>query len=233
MSNPVLSLQKVHKSFLQGKNRVVVLKGASLDIDKGEVVGLIGPSGSGKSTLLQIAGLLDSPTVGQVIINGMDCTKANDKTRTLVRRSGVGFIYQFHHLLPEFSALENVIMPQLINGVPYEQAKTEAAILLKSLGLAHRSGHRPSELSGGEQQRVAIARAIANKPAVLLADEPTGNLDPETSAEVFKILIDTARAAGIAMLIVTHNHDLANQMDKVVTLSDGVLVAGKRKLVKN
>jgi lipoprotein-releasing system ATP-binding protein len=228
----VLSLQKVHKSFPQGKNRVVVLKGASLDIKEGEVVGLIGPSGSGKSTLLQIAGLLDSVTVGHVNINGKDCTKADDKMQTAVRRDEIGFIYQFHHLLPEFTALENVIMPQLIAGKSHNEAKAEATAILKSLGLSHRLEHRPSELSGGEQQRVAIARAIVNKPSLLLADEPTGNLDPETSAEVFKILLETAKSIGLAMLIVTHNHDLADKMDRVVTLSDGTLISTKRSLVK-
>jgi lipoprotein-releasing system ATP-binding protein len=228
----ILSLQKVHKSFIQGKNRVVVLKGASLDVHEGEVVGLIGPSGSGKSTLLQIAGLLDSVTVGHVIINGKDCTKADDKMQTAVRRDEIGFIYQFHHLLPEFTSLENVIMPQLIAGKSYAEAKVAATAMLKSLGLSHRLEHRPSELSGGEQQRVAIARAIVNKPSLLLADEPTGNLDPETSAEVFKILLETAKSIGLAMLIVTHNHDLAEKMDRVVTLSDGTLISTKKNLVK-
>jgi lipoprotein-releasing system ATP-binding protein len=220
----VLSLQKVHKSFYQGKNRLTVLQGASLDIKSGEVVGLIGPSGSGKSTLLQIAGLLDNAGAGKVVINGKDCTKANDDVQTVVRRDEVGFIYQFHHLLPEFSALENVVMPQLISGKSRDKAIKNATEMLKYLGLFHRLEHRPSELSGGEQQRVAIARAIVNKPSLLLADEPTGNLDPETSEDVFKLLLDTAKAAGLAMLIVTHNQELANNMDRVVTLRGGILV---------
>jgi lipoprotein-releasing system ATP-binding protein len=223
---PVLSLQNVHKSFNQGKIKAHVLKGANLDIGEGDVIALLGPSGSGKSTLLQIAGLLDNATSGKVIISGDDCTKADDKMRTTMRRNNIGFIYQFHHLLPEFSALENVVMPQLIAGVNAATAKINASEMLKSLGLGHRMEHRPAELSGGEQQRVAIARAIVNKPALLLADEPTGNLDPGISAEVFKILVDTAKSMQIAMLIVTHNHELAKKMDKVVSLSEGVLVEG-------
>lgn len=222
--NIVLSLDKVNKSFRQGKQKVSILKGASLDIKAGEVVGLIGQSGSGKSTLLQIAGLLDKTDTGKVIINEQDCTKASDTVRTAMRRDHIGFIYQFHHLLPEFSALENVIMPQLISGKSPSEAKANAMDILKYLGLSHRLSHRPSELSGGEQQRVAIARAIVNKPSLLLADEPTGNLDPETSGDVFKILLETAKAIGLAMLIVTHNHELAEKMDRVVTLRGGIIV---------
>ncbi len=223
----VLSLQNVGKSFLQGKVTLTVLSEASLDIMAGEVVGLIGPSGSGKSTLLQIAGLLDSPGSGKVIINNIDCTKADDVLRTSTRRNEIGFIYQMHHLLPEFTALENVVMPQLIAGKSSKEAQKNATEILKFLGLGARMKHRPSELSGGEQQRVAIARAIVNKPALLLADEPTGNLDPETSADVFELLLKTAKSIGLAMLIVTHNHELASKMDRVVTLKEGALVKKK------
>lgn len=220
----VLSLQKVNKCFKQGKAKLTVLHEASLDIKEGEVTGLVGPSGSGKSTLLQIAGLLDSADAGKIIINNIDCSKADDNLRTSTRRSQIGFIYQMHHLLPEFTALENVIMPQLIEGKSAREANINAKDILKFLGLGNRLTHRPSELSGGEQQRVAIARAIVNRPALLLADEPTGNLDPETSAEVFELLIKTAKSIGLAMLIVTHNHDLASKMDRVVTLKDGAVV---------
>jgi lipoprotein-releasing system ATP-binding protein len=173
---------------------------------------------------LQIAGLLDKATSGHVLINSYDCTNANDITRTTIRRNDIGFIYQFHHLLPEFTALENVIMPQLIAGKSDLEAKKNAKEILQYLGLSHRFEHRPSQLSGGEQQRVAIARAIVNKPSLLLADEPTGNLDPETSAEVFRILVEAARSIGLSMLIATHNHDLAANMDKVVMLKGGILV---------
>ena len=220
----VLNLDKVKKTYIQGKNTIPILKGASLSIKSGEVVGLVGQSGSGKSTLLQIAGLLDKATSGKVIINSYDCTNSNDKTRTNIRRDDIGFIYQFHHLLPEFTALENVIMPQLISGKSDYEATKNAKEMLKYLGLSHRFEHRPSQLSGGEKQRVAIARAIVNKPSLLLADEPTGNLDPETSAEVFRILLETAKGIGLAMLIATHNHDLAEKMDKVIALKGGILV---------
>jgi len=221
MSNIVLSLNNVSKSFKQGKNNIRVLKGANLDIKSGEVVALIGPSGSGKSTLLQIAGLLDSPTSGKIMINSNDCTKASDKVRTVTRRNDIGFIYQFHHLLPEFTALENIIIPQLINKSNKAESEKNAADILKSLGLSHRLKHKPSELSGGEQQRVAIARAMVNQPSLILADEPTGNLDPSTSSDVFDILIKSVKEQGLAMLIVTHNHELANKMDRIVTLKDG------------
>jgi lipoprotein-releasing system ATP-binding protein len=221
MSNTVLSLENVSKSFKQGKNKIKVLQNAFLDIKEGEVVALVGPSGSGKSTLLQIAGLLDSPTTGKISINGDDCTKASDSKRTMTRTTDIGFIYQFHHLLPEFTAIENVVIPQLIAKKTQKEAQDTANEILKKLGLASRLNHKPAELSGGEQQRVAIARAIVNNPSLLLADEPTGNLDPETSKDVFDILIDSAKSAGLAMLIVTHNLDLAKQMDKIVTLSGG------------
>lgn len=227
MSNIILSLDKISKSFTQGKNKVKVLKSACLEIKAGEVVALIGPSGSGKSTLLQIAGLLDNPTSGKILIKDNDCTKASDKIRTEIRRDDIGFIYQFHHLLPEFSALENVLIPQLIAKKPKDEAIKNAEEILKSLGLSHRLKHKPAELSGGEQQRVAIARALVNKPSLLLADEPTGNLDPITSKEVFEILIKSASSMGLAMLIVTHNHELAKKMDRIVTLKDGEVIKYK------
>ncbi len=228
MSNVVLSLEKISKTFKQGKGKVKVLQNSCLDIKKGEAVALIGPSGSGKSTLLQIAGLLDNPTSGKIFINEEDCTKASDAKRTSIRSSEVGFIYQFHHLLPEFSALENVLMPQLIAKKPLNKATDDAKDILKQLGLSHRINHKPSELSGGEQQRVAIARAIVNKPSILLADEPTGNLDPATSKDVFDILVESAKSFGLAMLIVTHNLELAKQMDRIVTLKEGEVIKYKK-----
>lgn len=227
MSKIILSLDKISKSFTQGKNKVKVLKSACLEIKAGEVVALIGPSGSGKSTLLQIAGLLDNPTSGKILIKDNDCTKASDKIRTEIRRDDIGFIYQFHHLLPEFSALENVLIPQLIAKKPKDESIKNAEEILKSLGLSHRLKHKPAELSGGEQQRVAIARALVNKPSLLLADEPTGNLDPTTSKEVFEILLKSASSMGLAMLIVTHNHELAKKMDRIVTLKDGEVIKYK------
>ncbi len=224
-NNVILSLSDVHRFFYQGEARLNVLKGANLEIKAGEVVGLVGPSGCGKSTLLQLAGLLDSPNSGKIMINNIDCTNINDNERTKIRRNEIGFIYQFHHLLPEFTALENVIIPQMISGKSVAASTTDGEEILKYLGLANRFTHKPSELSGGEQQRVAIARALVNKPSVLLADEPTGNLDPETADNVFKLLLETAKAIGVAMFIVTHNLELANRMDKVVTIRDGVVVS--------
>ena len=223
----ILSLQKVRKSFNQGNKRLVILRDASLEIKAGEVVGLVGPSGSGKTTLLQIAGLLDNAGAGKVVINGKECTNANDKVRTTIRRDEIGFIYQFHHLLPEFTALENICIAQSIAGVGKIEAEHNAKEVLKFLGLAKRMSHKPSELSGGEQQRVAIARAIVNKPSLLLADEPTGNLDPDTADHVFKLLVETARAIGLAVMIVTHNIELAKKMDRVVTIKDGTVVKKK------
>ncbi len=219
-----LTLIDVSKAYKQGKDKLVILKNASLQIAKGEVVAFVGPSGSGKTTLLQIAGLLDSADSGKIIINGTDYSQANDAARTKTRQREIGFIYQFHHLLPEFSALENIIIPQMIAGVSKKEAAIRAHEVLKSLGLSKRESHRPSELSGGEQQRVAIARAIINNPSILLADEPTGNLDPHTAAIVFELLLATTRAAGLSVLMVTHNLELAKQVDRVVTLKDGVLV---------
>ncbi|MFZ1989511.1 MAG: ABC transporter ATP-binding protein [Alphaproteobacteria bacterium] len=211
-------------SYKSGEGMLDVLKGADLEIFPGEVVALVGQSGSGKSTLLHISGLLESPTAGTVEIEGQDCTALKDRERTLIRRLKIGFVYQFHHLLPEFSALENVVMPQLIAGVDRKAAEAEAKRLLTSLGLAERLTHRPAELSGGEQQRVAIARGLANQPLVLFADEPTGNLDPKTSKMVFDRLLEVTRAQGTAALVATHNLDLAAHMDRVVVMHEGKLV---------
>lgn len=220
-----LVLNDVSKSYKQGKGKLNILRNASLEIAVGEVVALVGPSGSGKTTLLQIAGLLDCADAGKVIINNKDYTKAGDAARTKTRQKEIGFIYQFHHLLPEFSALENVVIPQMIGGIEKPEAEKRAIEILKFLGLGARKTHRPAELSGGEQQRVAIARAIVNCPSILLADEPTGNLDPHTAETVFKLLLDTTRAAGLSVLMVTHNFELASKVDRVITLKEGKLVA--------
>ena len=221
---PVLRVERLDRAFIQGNRRIDVLKGACASFFPGETVALLGPSGAGKSTLLHIAGLLERPDSGAVLINGVDCGKLADKEQTRMRRMEVGFIYQFHHLLPEFTALENVVLPQLILGLTRAQADTRAKELLKTLGLEERWDHRPAQLSGGEQQRVAIARAIANDPKVLLADEPTGNLDPHTAERVFEELLKLVRQAGVAAVVATHNLDLAARMDRVLRLVDGVLV---------
>ena len=217
--NEVLSLQGVAKTYgAGGPSPVQVLHGIDLTVSRGEVVALVAPSGAGKSTLLHIAGLLDTPTTGRVVLNGRDMTGLPDRARTEARRRDLGFVYQFHHLLPEFSAAENVILPQLANGAGQGVAAARAADLLDRVGLSHRADHRPAELSGGEQQRVAFCRALANAPSLLLADEPTGNLDPETSDRVFAVLMDLVRHTGMAALIATHNHDLAARMDRIVGL---------------
>ncbi len=229
--DPVLELRGVFRFFLQGRSKLEVLKGARLAIYPGELVALIGPSGSGKSSLLHIAGLLEKPTAGHVLLNGRDCVPLGDRDKTRIRREHMGFVYQFHQLLPEFSALENVVLPQLIANVPQVEAEAEALRLLTGLGLAERVDHRPAELSGGEQQRVAIARALANRPEVLLADEPTGNLDPRTAAGVFDALIDTVRTEGRAALIATHNIDLAQRMDRTVVLRDGKLLDSRHGMI--
>jgi len=221
---PALRLDAVDRSFVQGKTQIDVFKSASIVIASGERVGLIGPSGAGKSSLLHIAGLLEAPDAGDVIINGTSCAKLSDDRRTGIRRTEIGFVYQFHHLLPEFSALENVVMPQRIAGCDKSLARERAVDLLGRLGLKDRVTHRPAELSGGEQQRVAIARAVANSPSLLLADEPTGNLDPNTAAEVYRQLARLVEEERLTMLIATHNFDLANQMDRVIRLEDGQLV---------
>jgi len=221
---PVLRLQGIERHYREGSGRLSVLNGAELSVATGEIVALVAPSGAGKSTLLHIAGLLERPDKGDVLIDGQSVTAVTDADRTAIRRTKIGFVYQFHHLLPEFTALENVMMPQLIRGLPRKEAATRAEALLAYMRLAERSGHRPSELSGGEQQRVAIARAVANAPRLLLADEPTGNLDPTTAHYVFDALSALVRASGLAALIVTHNMDLAARMDRRITLEAGRVV---------
>ena len=223
-TSPVLRLERLERGYTQGNRRIDVLKGASASFLPGEAVALLGPSGAGKSTLLHIAGLLERPDAGQVLINGVDCGQLSDNDQTRMRRMEVGFVYQFHHLLPEFSALENVVLPQLILGLSQKEAEARAKDLLGSLGLAERWDHRPAQLSGGEQQRVAIARAVANGPRVLLADEPTGNLDPPTAERVFEQLLKLVRQSGVAAVVATHNLDLAARMDRTLRLMDGLLV---------
>ncbi len=225
MSKPMLELHGIVKTYNRGKpNEIKVLRGADLTVDQGEVVALVAPSGAGKSTLLHIAGLLDTADQGQVLINGQDMSGKSDRRRTAVRRDEVGFIYQFHHLLPEFSALENIVLPQLANGVSQSVAEGRALELLGNVGVADRADHRPAAMSGGEQQRVAFCRALANEPLILLADEPTGNLDPATSDQVFEALMGLARDTGLSALIATHNMELAARMDRVVRMENGVLV---------
>ena len=224
MSNPVaLSLQGIRRTFVQGDRRLEVLRGLTFDLHPGEIVALVGQSGSGKSTLLHIAGLLERPDEGEVVVDGRPAALAADRDRTLMRRQFLGFVYQYHHLLPEFSAVENVILPQMLNGRSRGEARTKALELLDMVRLADRADHRPGRLSGGEQQRVAIARAVANRPRVLLADEPTGNLDASTSEIVFQQLLGLVRGTGMSALIATHNPELAARMDRTVTLRDGVL----------
>lgn len=224
MSDPTLQLAGLTKSYNHGKpNQVDVLQGVSLDVKAGEIVALVAPSGAGKSTLLHIAGLLDTPDTGTVKIAGEDMTALGDRRRTAVRRATVGFIYQFHHLLPEFTALENIVLPQLANGADRKAAEARARDLLDRVGIGGRATHRPAALSGGEQQRVAFCRALANEPTLLLADEPTGNLDPETSERVFDTLMSLVRDTGLAAVIATHNLELAARMDRQVRLTGGVL----------
>ncbi len=220
----VLRLEGVTRTYTQGPSTLEVFRGVSFSLNAGELVALVGPSGAGKSSLLHMAGLLEAPTSGEVFVAGLPASRLPDGERTRLRRDYIGFVYQAHHLLPEFSALENVEIPQLIAGASRSAAQAEARRLLTMVGLAERLTHRPAELSGGEQQRVAIARALANKPKVLLADEPTGNLDPGTAGGVFEILIAIVRAEGLAALIATHNYDLARRMDRTVALDQGVLV---------
>jgi lipoprotein-releasing system ATP-binding protein len=221
---PALYLAKVARRYRQGTGFLEILRDAELAIFPGEVVALVAPSGTGKSTLLHVAGLLEKPDRGEVFVNGAPTSAMDDLGRTRLRREEIGFVYQFHHLLPEFSALENVVMPQLIGGLAKPEARARASQLLRFLGLAERLRHRPAELSGGEQQRVAIARAVANAPRLLLADEPTGNLDPQTASQVFSTLNAIVRASGLAALVATHNLDLAARMDRRVTIRDGAVV---------
>ena len=219
-----LSIKEITRSFHQGDETLQILHGISFDINPGEIVALVGHSGAGKSTLLQIAGLLEPPTTGQVIMSGRDTAGMSEDERTALRNQYVGFVYQFHHLLPEFSALENVMMPQLIGGVSIGDAEVRARDLLTKLGLSHRVDHRPKKLSGGEQQRVAIARALANSPKILLADEPTGNLDYATSDVVFAEMMQLVRDTGMSALIATHNPDLAKRMDRIIEIKAGKLI---------
>jgi len=223
--NLPLALNGVARTFEQGDRRLEVLRGVSLELRAGEIVALVGQSGSGKSTLLHIAGLLERPTSGEILIDGRAVTALGDGQRTGLRRRFLGFVYQYHHLLPEFSALENVMLPQMLNGLSRSQARVRAADLLAMVQLKDRADHRPGRLSGGEQQRVAIARAVANAPRVLLADEPTGNLDTGTAEIVFRQLLTLVRETGMAALIATHNPELAARMDRTVHLKDGVLSA--------
>jgi lipoprotein-releasing system ATP-binding protein len=219
----LLSLRGIVRTFIQGDRRLEVLRGVTLDLHAGEIVALVGQSGRGKSTLLHIAGLLERPDAGDVVIDGRSVREFADGPRTALRRKFLGFVYQYHHLLPEFSALENVMLPQMLNGLPRSQARLRAAELLAMVQLKDRSDHRPGRLSGGEQQRVAIARAVANAPRVLLADEPTGNLDSGTSETVFRQLLTLVRETGMGALIATHNPELAARMDRIVHLKDGML----------
>ncbi|MCO5730628.1 ABC transporter ATP-binding protein [Rhizobium sp. SSA_523] len=217
----ILKLAGVDRHYGQGDTVLSILKGADLELHAGEIVALVAPSGTGKSTLLHLAGLLEHPDSGEIYIDGEACGGLPDERRTAIRRGDIGFVYQFHHLLPEFTALENIMMPQLIGGLAKKEAAERAAQLLDYMRIGHRASHRPAELSGGEQQRVAIARAVANAPLLLLADEPTGNLDPETASYVFDALEALVRQSGLAALIATHNHDLAARMDRRVTIEGG------------
>jgi lipoprotein-releasing system ATP-binding protein len=223
MSEPVLRLEGVCRSFVQGAVTLEVLKGVDLTLESGRIVALVGPSGAGKSTLLHISGLLERPTAGEVHIDGRATGRLGDAERTRLRRERIGFVYQFHHLLADFTALENVALPRLVAGRGRREAEARAAELLERMGLAGRAGHRPGRLSGGEQQRVAIARALANAPGLVLADEPTGNLDPHTADEVFALLLEVVRGSGTAALVATHNHDLAARMDETWTIDEGHL----------
>ena len=218
-----LSLRDIKRTFVQGDRRLEVLRGVSLDLRPGEIVALVGQSGSGKSTLLHIAGLLEQPDDGDVVVDGKATGPLGDRGRTALRRRFLGFVYQYHHLLPEFSAIENVMLPQMLNGLSRSESRVRAAELLGMVQLKDRSDHRPGRLSGGEQQRVAIARAVANAPRVLLADEPTGNLDASTADVVFRQLLALVRETGMAALVATHNPDLAARMDRTVTLKGGLL----------
>jgi len=220
---PVLSLSGVTRSYKSGDRTLNVLRGVDLDLLPGQVTGLVGPSGSGKSTLLHIAGMLEKPDTGKVMISGRDALKMSDHDRTMVRRIQLGFVYQFHHLLPEMNAVDNVAAPLMLNGMSRGKARNRAQELLRQMGLAERDHHQPGRLSGGEQQRVAIARSLANRPKVLIADEPTGNLDPVTSRVVFQSLFDIARQEGVAVLVATHNLELTSYMDRVLSLHDGHL----------
>jgi len=224
MSEPLFRLSGIVRTYRQGRNELEVLRGIDLEVGEGEIVALVGPSGAGKSTLLHVAGLLEKPDGGEVFMAGEPCGSLDDDARTAMRRHNIGFVYQYHHLLPEFSAKENIAIPQIIAGLKRSEAAARAAELLDWLGLSERASHRPGRLSGGEQQRVAIARALANAPKLLLADEPTGNLDPHTADDVFSMLLKLARGAGLAAVVATHNPTLSAKMDRTVRLEEGVLV---------
>lgn len=224
-SSTVLDMRGIRRTYGKGHSALTILEDAELKIDRGELVALVAPSGAGKSTLLHLAGLLEQPDAGTLAIGGIECGKLSDEKRTKMRRLDIGFVYQFHHLLPELTAQENIALPNLVAGQSKKAATARADELLEQLGIASRGSHRPSEMSGGEQQRVAIARAVANRPKLLLADEPTGNLDPSTSALVFDALTDLVRSTGLAALIATHNHALAAQMDRIVTIEDNKIIA--------
>lgn len=224
MTRPVLQLEAIERTYRTRAGDLNVLRGTDLSIGAGELVGLVGPSGSGKSTLLHTAGLLERPEGGRVILDGIDCLRLNDAGRTRVRRSRIGFVYQFHHLLPEFNAIDNIAMPLMIAGTGRKAAREKASRLLVEMGLEERAFHQPAQLSGGEQQRVAIARALANDPRLVIADEPTGNLDPETTERVFATLIRMVREEGAGVLVATHNLSLTRHMDRVLTLREGRLV---------
>ena len=226
LATAALRLQDVARSYTQGENVLDVFHNLGMSLRAGEVVALVGPSGAGKSSLLHMAGLLEAPTSGEIIVGGAAASELDDAARTRIRRDMIGFVYQAHHLLPEFTALENVMLPQRIAGKSRAVAEKEAKRLLDLLGLSARLEHRPSQLSGGEQQRVAIARALANKPKILLADEPTGNLDPRTAAGVFEALIALVRGEGLAALVATHNFELAAKMDRALVLHEGRLIDG-------
>ncbi len=221
----VLKLNNLSKSFRQGSQESLVIKNINLEIKKGEFVALTGPSGSGKTTLLQIAGLLDTATSGEIFINQINCSKADDKTRTEIRKNNIGFVYQFHHLLPEFSVKENIMLPLLVQGKSKKEAETAAEKILNEVELQSHQNHKPSELSGGQQQRVAIARAIISKPSLILADEPTGNLDSELSEKIFSLLQKLVKDHQIACLVVTHNLELAKKTDRIISIRDGVIDA--------
>ena len=225
MSEAFLVLRNLGRSFKQGGGVLDVLTGVDFTLNPGELVALVAPSGTGKSTLLHLAGLLDTPTQGEIVVGGKAAVALSDAARTALRRQKIGFVYQYHHLLPEFSALENIVLPQMIAGQSRKKAEARATHLLEQVGLTKRADHRPGQLSGGEQQRVAIARALANHPAMLIADEPTGNLDPHTADGVFEILRQLTRSEHLAVLVATHNLDLAKRMDRIVTLQEGKLVA--------
>lgn len=221
---PVLSVRNLHRSYKSGTGVLKVLAGADIDIFPGEMVGVIGASGSGKSTLLHAAALLEKPNAGEVFINGRECLKLSDDDRTTIRRRSIGMVYQFHHLQKEFTAEENIMIPQMVAGIAPKAARAEARRLLHTMGLGERMSHRPSQMSGGEQQRVAIARALSNRPQILLCDEPTGNLDPATSTAVFQQLYKLTRQEGVAALVATHNMELASFMDRLLTVREGLVV---------